>query len=131
MDALTDASSLMADARSGIAITALLPEPAPRADSYIKPGCLPAGTGAIRFYHGEVAVVVARRRSVSNTVGVVMKIRKVRIQRFGGPEVIQLDTVESSLPDAAQVLLIVKAASINPVGSISGHGGSRARRLDG
>jgi NADPH:quinone reductase-like Zn-dependent oxidoreductase len=44
-----------------------------------------------------------------------MKIRKVRIHRFGGPDVLQVDSVEPSLPDAAQVLVSVKAASINPV----------------
>ena len=44
-----------------------------------------------------------------------MKIRKVRIHRFGGPEVLQVDEVEPSLPDASQVLVAVKAASINPV----------------
>jgi NADPH:quinone reductase-like Zn-dependent oxidoreductase len=44
-----------------------------------------------------------------------MKIRKVRIHRFGGPEVLQIDEVEPSLPDAAQVRVGVKAASINPV----------------
>jgi NADPH:quinone reductase-like Zn-dependent oxidoreductase len=44
-----------------------------------------------------------------------MKIRKVRIHRFGGPEVLQIDSVEPSLPDASQVLLAVRAASINPV----------------
>ena len=44
-----------------------------------------------------------------------MKIRKVRIHRFGGPEVVQIDSVEPSLPDALQVLVNVKAASINPV----------------
>jgi NADPH:quinone reductase-like Zn-dependent oxidoreductase len=44
-----------------------------------------------------------------------MKIRKVRIHRFGGPEVVQVDNVEPSLPDASQVLVSVKAASINPV----------------
>jgi NADPH:quinone reductase-like Zn-dependent oxidoreductase len=44
-----------------------------------------------------------------------MKVRKVRIHRFGGPEVLQVDTVEPSLPDAAQVLVAVKAASVNPV----------------
>jgi NADPH:quinone reductase-like Zn-dependent oxidoreductase len=44
-----------------------------------------------------------------------MKIRKVRIHRFGGPEVLQVDSVEYSLPDALQVLVSVKAASINPV----------------
>jgi NADPH:quinone reductase-like Zn-dependent oxidoreductase len=44
-----------------------------------------------------------------------MKIRKVRIHRFGGPDVLQIDQVEPSEPDAAQVLVSVKAASINPV----------------
>src|ERR1700691_3608358 len=44
-----------------------------------------------------------------------MKIRKVRIHRFGGPDVLQIDSVELSLPDASQVLVSVKAASINPV----------------
>jgi len=44
-----------------------------------------------------------------------MKSRKVRIHRFGGPDVLQVDQVEQSLPDAAQVLVRVQAASINPV----------------
>jgi NADPH:quinone reductase-like Zn-dependent oxidoreductase len=44
-----------------------------------------------------------------------MKIRKVRIHRFGGPDVLQIDDLEPSLPDASQVLVSVKAASINPV----------------
>jgi NADPH:quinone reductase-like Zn-dependent oxidoreductase len=44
-----------------------------------------------------------------------VKVRKVRIHRFGGPEVLQIDSVEPSLPDALQVLVSVKAASINPV----------------
>jgi len=43
------------------------------------------------------------------------KIRMMRIHRFGGPEVIQADEVEPSQPDAKQVLVKVKAASINPV----------------
>lgn len=43
------------------------------------------------------------------------KIREMRIHRFGGPEVLQLDQVEPSLPDASQVLVQVNAASINPV----------------
>ena len=43
------------------------------------------------------------------------KIRKMRIHRFGGPKVLQLDQVEPSFPDASQVLVKVKAASINPV----------------
>lgn len=44
-----------------------------------------------------------------------MKIRKVRIHRFGGPDALQVDRVEQSLPDAGQVLVAVKAASVNPV----------------
>jgi NADPH:quinone reductase-like Zn-dependent oxidoreductase len=47
--------------------------------------------------------------------GADMKVRKVRMHGFGGPEVLKLDTVEQSLPDAGQVLVRVKAASINPV----------------
>ena len=45
----------------------------------------------------------------------VMRIRKVRIHRFGGPEVLRVDEVEQSMPDALQVLVSVKAASVNPV----------------
>jgi hypothetical protein len=43
------------------------------------------------------------------------KIRMMRIHRFGGPDVLQADDVELSLPDASQVLVSVKAASVNPV----------------
>jgi NADPH:quinone reductase-like Zn-dependent oxidoreductase len=42
-------------------------------------------------------------------------IREFRIHSFGGPEVLQADEVEPSLPDASQVLVAVKAASVNPV----------------
>src|SRR6202046_217416 len=42
-------------------------------------------------------------------------IREFRIHRFGGPEVLRLDEVEPSLPDALQILVSVKAASVNPV----------------
>lgn len=42
------------------------------------------------------------------------KIRKMRLHRFGDP-VLQADEVEPSLPDASQVLIAVKAASVNPV----------------
>jgi NADPH:quinone reductase-like Zn-dependent oxidoreductase len=45
----------------------------------------------------------------------VVKTRKVRIHRFGGPEVIRVDELEPSMPDALQVLVSVKAASVNPV----------------
>jgi NADPH:quinone reductase-like Zn-dependent oxidoreductase len=43
------------------------------------------------------------------------KIRKMRIHSFGGPEVLSADEVEFSQPDASQVLVGVKAASVNPV----------------
>ena len=43
------------------------------------------------------------------------KIRKMRIHRFGGKDVLQADEVEESQPDAGQVLLSVRAASVNPV----------------
>jgi len=43
------------------------------------------------------------------------KVLKMRIHSFGDSAVIQADTVEPSLPDASQVLVSVKAASINPV----------------
>jgi NADPH:quinone reductase-like Zn-dependent oxidoreductase len=44
-----------------------------------------------------------------------MKTRKVRIHRFGGPEVMRIEEVEPSMPDASQLLVSVKAASVNPV----------------
>jgi NADPH:quinone reductase-like Zn-dependent oxidoreductase len=43
------------------------------------------------------------------------KIRKMRIHRFGEDELLHADDVEFSLPDAAQVLVRVRAASVNPV----------------
>jgi NADPH:quinone reductase-like Zn-dependent oxidoreductase len=43
------------------------------------------------------------------------KIRKMRIHGFGESEALHLDEVEPSLPDASQVLVSVKAASVNPV----------------
>jgi NADPH:quinone reductase-like Zn-dependent oxidoreductase len=42
-------------------------------------------------------------------------MRKARIHRFGGPDVLRIEEVESSMPDALQVLVSVKAASVNPV----------------
>jgi NADPH:quinone reductase-like Zn-dependent oxidoreductase len=44
-----------------------------------------------------------------------MKVRKTRIHRFGGPDVCCIDEVEPSMPDALQVLVSAKAASVNPV----------------
>jgi NADPH:quinone reductase-like Zn-dependent oxidoreductase len=43
------------------------------------------------------------------------KIRMMRIHRFGGRDVLQADEVEPSLPDAGQILVQTKGASINPV----------------
>jgi NADPH:quinone reductase-like Zn-dependent oxidoreductase len=45
----------------------------------------------------------------------IMKTRKARIHRFGGPDVLHVEEVEPSMPDALQVLVSVKAASVNPV----------------
>jgi NADPH:quinone reductase-like Zn-dependent oxidoreductase len=42
-------------------------------------------------------------------------ITKIRIHRFGGKEVLQVDDIEQSQPDAGQVLVTVHAASVNPV----------------
>jgi NADPH:quinone reductase-like Zn-dependent oxidoreductase len=44
-----------------------------------------------------------------------MESRKVRIHRFGGPEVLGVEEIESSMPDAQQLLISTKAASVNPV----------------
>jgi NADPH:quinone reductase-like Zn-dependent oxidoreductase len=44
-----------------------------------------------------------------------MRVRKARIHQFGGPDVLRLDAVEQSMPDALQFLINVKAASVNPV----------------
>jgi NADPH:quinone reductase-like Zn-dependent oxidoreductase len=38
-----------------------------------------------------------------------------RFHRFGGPDVLRIEEVEPSMPDALQVLVSVKAASVNPV----------------
>jgi NADPH:quinone reductase-like Zn-dependent oxidoreductase len=42
-------------------------------------------------------------------------ITKMRIHSFGGKEVLQADDIEPSLPDAGQVLVAMRAASVNPV----------------
>jgi NADPH:quinone reductase-like Zn-dependent oxidoreductase len=44
-----------------------------------------------------------------------MKTRMARFHRFGGPEVLGVEEVGYSMPDAMQVLVSVKAASVNPV----------------
>jgi len=38
-----------------------------------------------------------------------------RIHRFGGPDVIQRDTIEVPTPKNDEVLVVVRAASLNPV----------------
>ena len=43
------------------------------------------------------------------------KIRKMRIHRFGGKDILQADDVEPSLPDAGQLLIAMMAAGVNPV----------------
>jgi NADPH:quinone reductase-like Zn-dependent oxidoreductase len=59
-----------------------------------------------------------------------MKIRKVRIHRFGGPDVLHVDEVEPSLPDASQVLVRVVAAGVNPVDFKIRNGGYPAVKED-
>jgi NADPH:quinone reductase-like Zn-dependent oxidoreductase len=44
-----------------------------------------------------------------------MKTRKVRIHQFGGADALRVDALEPSMPDARQILLGVRAASVNPV----------------
>jgi NADPH:quinone reductase-like Zn-dependent oxidoreductase len=43
------------------------------------------------------------------------KVRKMRIHDFGGAKALRADDVEYSQPDALQILVSVKAASVNPV----------------
>jgi NADPH:quinone reductase-like Zn-dependent oxidoreductase len=43
------------------------------------------------------------------------KIRAMRIHRFGGPDVLQAEEIELSQPDAGQIQVRIRAASINPV----------------
>jgi NADPH:quinone reductase-like Zn-dependent oxidoreductase len=43
------------------------------------------------------------------------KVRKMRIHGFGETEPLHPDDVDPSLPDASQVLVSIKAASVNPV----------------
>jgi NADPH:quinone reductase-like Zn-dependent oxidoreductase len=43
------------------------------------------------------------------------KVWKMRIHQFAGAEVLQADDIEPSLPDAGQVFVSVRAASVNPV----------------
>ena len=42
-------------------------------------------------------------------------MKAVRIHRFGGPEVLQLDEIDKATPSGEQLLIRVKAASVNPV----------------
>ena len=43
------------------------------------------------------------------------KIRAMRINHFGGPDVLHAEEIELSGPAATQILVCVKAASVNPV----------------
>lgn len=43
------------------------------------------------------------------------KIRKMRLHHFGGADALSADELEYSQPDASQILIGVKAASVNPV----------------
>ena len=41
--------------------------------------------------------------------------KMIRLHRFGGNEVLRTEDLEQSQPDARQVLVSVRAASVNPV----------------
>src|ERR1700735_2020934 len=55
------------------------------------------------------------RHEVYNEERTVTKIRKMRIHDFGESAELHRDILEPSLPDALQILVSVKAASVNPV----------------
>lgn len=42
-------------------------------------------------------------------------MKAIRVQQFGGPEVLQLETIPDPQPAAGQILVRVKAAGVNPV----------------
>ena len=43
------------------------------------------------------------------------KVKTVRIHQFGGPEVLKVEEIELSMPDAEEILVAVRGASVNPV----------------
>jgi NADPH:quinone reductase-like Zn-dependent oxidoreductase len=43
------------------------------------------------------------------------KVKTVRIHQFGGPEVLKVEDIELSMPDAEEILVAVRGASVNPV----------------
>lgn len=43
------------------------------------------------------------------------KLIKIRFHQFGGNDVLRVDWLEQSGPDAGQILVSVRAASVNPV----------------
>ena len=43
------------------------------------------------------------------------KVKTVRIHKFGGPEVLKVEDIELSMPDAEEILVAVRGASVNPV----------------
>ncbi len=61
----------------------------------------------------------ARRRSVAHSWTVThpeeLAVKAIRVKEFGGPEVLQLDTVDDPRPAKGQVLVRVHAVGINPV----------------
>ncbi|OQV19601.1 Quinone oxidoreductase [Hypsibius exemplaris] len=54
-------------------------------------------------------------------------MKAVRISKFGGPEVLQLETVKIPVPQGNQVLVQVKAAGVNPVDTYIRNGGHPAK----
>ena len=45
----------------------------------------------------------------------MQKVKTVRIHRFGGREALKVEDIELSMPDADEILVAVRGASVNPV----------------
>lgn len=43
------------------------------------------------------------------------QMRAVRIHRFGGPEVLESETISRPAPGSGEMLVRIRAASVNPV----------------
>ncbi|PSN20463.1 NADPH:quinone reductase [filamentous cyanobacterium CCP5] len=56
-------------------------------------------------------------------------MRVIQVQRFGGPEVMELATAADLKPEAGQVVVSIQAAGVNPVDTYI-RGGQYARRPD-
>jgi NADPH:quinone reductase-like Zn-dependent oxidoreductase len=55
-------------------------------------------------------------------------MKAIRIHKFGGPEVMQLEEVPAPIPAADEILLKVYASSVNPADYIIRQGGNELLR---